>query len=1150
MNSGSQTITIAEPRIVTTKDVLPLTGVDAGDLVTYTVRFANNGTSTAYDVTAIDVLAQGVTYNNGSIACVDNSSIVVPVTLSTNITTLGFDGSPVGTGAWDIPVNGYIQCTYTATAGSGIYLDGNHTNTIDADWTGLDGIDPYERTYTDVVSRTVDGTQDTDDAVFTSPSVTILKAVNPTSATIGENLTFTLTINGANGALRNLVLTDQLPAGLIFNNDTVVTGLTGLLPPIVAGLNDGSALVTITWPAADVTKTADSATLVFSARVADVDSNHWASPNMTLTNTFLLDHQTATGGTTSQLSATATPAILEPRITTTKSVTPASGVQAGVTLTYTVVFANTGSSTAFDVTAQDVLAQGVSYVSGSASCLPALVVVTAGTGTLGFDGSPAGSWDIAAGDSITCTYDVTADADLYLDGNHTNTIDANWSSMNGSVTNERVYDDTVSRIVDGTQDTDDAVFTATGITFEKSVDKSSATIGEVVTYTLTINGPNGLLRDLSISDTLDAGWIFNNDTVFAGLSETPTPTFGTNDGSAPVTVVWDFGDVEKSTEPATLTYTVTVANETTTTTGDTVGNTASLTYTRANGSSAGPLTDSTTTDIVEPDLNIVKSIVTPPSNSIGSPVEYSLLLTHTAASTADAYDVVISDTVPVTYLDFTPADNSALTVTFTPATCGIAFNNSTPATDTVSISIAHLPMGCQAEVKFTALLKQEITPGLLVTNSAGTGYSTLPGTPVEERGYADSDSVAFTTSNPDIEKVLDSSSITQTTGSNLAIGETATFKITVHIPEGTTTTLQVIDTLPATMAYVTGSAVVDTTTDRTGTALPVPTITPDTVTHRVTFDFTGPIVITDLDPLTEDDTFEITLQAVVLNDVNNQMGGTLTNRVTVQADGGAVLSDSTAVTLVEPDLNITKSVDNTDPTPDEEITFTLDLAHTALSTEDAFDVVIEDTLPTGLDFVAGSATMPAGWNFALNGKVVTFTGNLSLVTSSAQFTYKAVVNNNTPILTDLINTAVTTWTSMPGTADEERDGADGAGGTLDDYEDEDSQTVTFHGVELVITKADNPTTITTSLPAPALPNVLRYTINYSNTGDIDATNVVITETVPLFTKFNKLTSTGGDTLPPTGWDCADLASAGTTCNFNIATLAAGVSGSALLRRCH
>jgi LPXTG-site transpeptidase (sortase) family protein len=158
-----------------------------------------------------------------------------------------------------------------------------------------------------------------------------------------------------------------------------------------------------------------------------------------------------------------------------------------------------------------------------------------------------------------------------------------------------------------------------------------------------------------------------------------------------------------------------------------------------------------------------------------------------------------------------------------------------------------------------------------------------------------------------------------------------------------------------------------------------------------------------------------------------------------------------------------------------------------------------------------------------------------------------VVNSATPIQTDLTNTAITTWTSMPGTAAEERTGEDGIGDTLDDYADEDSETVTFHGVDLLITKADSPTTITPSIPAtpttPAVPSVLRYTIDYSNMGDIDATNVVVTETVPPYTRFNKLTSTGGDTLPPTGWDCADQSAAGTTCHFNIGTVAAGGSGS-------
>ena len=1148
MPGGSQTISIAEPRIVTTKDVDPASGVDAGDVVTYTVRFANNGTSTSYEVTALDVLAQGVTYDSGSVACVDQTGTGVGVTLSDNISTLGFDGSPAG--SWDIPVGGYVQCTYTATAGSSILLDGTHTNTIDADWTGLDGVDALERTYTDIVSRTVDGTQDTDNAVFTSPSVTILKSVNPAFATIGENFTFTLTINGANGTLRNLVLTDQLPAGLIYNADPVVSGLTGLLAPTISSPNDGSAMVTITWPAAEVTKTADSATIVFTARAADVTSNHWATPPMTVTNAFLLDHQTAQGMAQPQQSTTATPAIVEPRITTTKTVSPTSNVEAGDTLTYSVTFTNTGTSTAFDVTAHDVLAQGVDYIAASASCVDQASVsvgvsVTDNLTTLDFDGVPAGSWDILAGNSITCTYQLLADSDLFLDGVHTNTIDANWSSVDGLAANERTYDDSVARVVDGSQDTDDASFTATGINFSKAVDKTTATIGEVVTYTLSVTGPNGLIKNLVVADTLDAGWIFNNDASINGLRVTPTLAISSpNDGSAAVNVSWTFGDVEKTAEPATITYSVTIANETATTTGDTLGNAASLNYNKANDTLATALTDSTTTDVIEPDLEITKSLVAQPSNSIGSLVSYNLLVAHTAASTADAYDVVISDTVPSTYLDFSASDNAALTVTFTPAACATYTNNSTPGTDTVNIAIAHLPMGCQASVDFTASLRQEITPGLLVSNTAYADYSTLSGLPPEERTYQDNNATSFTTWNPDVDKDLTSSNLTHTTDPALTIGEVATFTITVHLPEGTTNTLQVIDDLPLGMAYVAGSAVIDTVTERTATAIPAPAIsTSGTNGGTVTFDFPGPIVIVDADPLTEDDTFKITLQAIVLNDVNNQTGGSLVNQVTVQADGGAILSDSATVSVVEPDLNITKSVDDNTPEPEQEIIFTLDLAHTGFSTSDAFDVVIVDTLPAGLDFVAGSATYPVGWSFSYNSiaNTLTFSGDLSLATASATLTYKAAVDGATvAILDDLVNTAVIDWTSVPGSAAEERNGTDGSAGDLNDYHDEAQQTVTYYGVELVITKDDTPTSIVPS--TITTPSVLRYTISYSNTGNLDATNVVITETVPQYTTFNKLTSTGGDTLPPTGWDCTDGAAAGTLCQFTFTLLAAGASG--------
>jgi uncharacterized repeat protein (TIGR01451 family) len=66
--------------------------------------------------------------------------------------------------------------------------------------------------------------------------------------------------------------------------------------------------------------------------------------------------------------------------------------------------------------------------------------------------------------------------------------------------------------------------------------------------------------------------------------------------------------------------------------------------------------------------------------------------------------------------------------------------------------------------------------------------------------------------------------------------------------------------------------------------------------------------------------------------------------------------------------------------------------------------------------------------------------------------------------------------------------------------------------------------------------VVVYTLSYANVGDQDATGVVITDTVPVNTRF----VTAGSSA---GWSCANLAPAGTACNLSIGNLAAGASGS-------
>ena len=217
--SNTVTVNVVEPRITTTKSVVPTSGVESGDELTYTLTMQNTGTAPAYDVTFEDVLAQGVAYNVNSISCLLNS-IASPASVS-GTSALLVDSNPAG--LWDIAVGQSLVCTYTVTAQDSLYVDGSHTNTADADWSSLDNNPAEERDYEDAVDITVDGVQDTNTAVFNVGAPVLAKSVDPVVATIGETVTYTLTINSPLGTIQDFVVTDVLPAGMIFTGTPVIT---------------------------------------------------------------------------------------------------------------------------------------------------------------------------------------------------------------------------------------------------------------------------------------------------------------------------------------------------------------------------------------------------------------------------------------------------------------------------------------------------------------------------------------------------------------------------------------------------------------------------------------------------------------------------------------------------------------------------------------------------------------------------------------------------------------------------------------------------------------------------------------------------------------------------------------------------------------
>ena len=117
-----------------------------------------------------------------------------------------------------------------------------------------------------------------------------------------------------------------------------------------------------------------------------------------------------------------------------------------------------------------------------------------------------------------------------------------------------------------------------------------------------------------------------------------------------------------------------------------------------------------------------------------------------------------------------------------------------------------------------------------------------------------------------------------------------------------------------------------------------------------------------------------------------------------------------------------------------------------------------------------------------------------------------------------------TWTSLPGTDDGERTGADGVDGALDDHAAEGTASIDPATPDLAIVKTPD---LTEAEPG----DTIAYDLDWSNTGGSPATGVTLAETVPAHTTFDATSSTSG-------WSCADGAPAGTACTFTIGSVSA------------
>ena len=260
---------------------------------------------------------------------------------------------------------------------------------------------------------------------------------------------------------------------------------------------------------------------------------------------------------------------------------------------------------------------------------------------------------------------------------------------------------------------------------------------------------------------------------------------------------------------------------------------------------------------------------------------------------------------------------------------------------------------------------------------------------------------------------------------------------------------------------------------------------------------TGTIDIPVIDDTVDDDDETFTL---ALTDA--------TNATLDDAEGTATIEDNDTT-----DLALTKDDGDLTARPGAVIAYTLTV--TNAGNNPAPGVVLTETVPDHTTFDASNSDAawtcadgdPAGTNCTLD------VGTLA-PSASENATFAVVVVNPLPA-------AVTETSNTASVAD---DGSNGPDATPDDNTATDTTPLEAEP-DLTLAKDDG---AITAIPG----QVIDYTLTVTNTGDQDATGVVLTETVPEHATFDAANSDAS-------WSCSDGDPAGTACTFSVGDLAGG-----------
>ena len=888
-----------EPELEITKhvnDTKILENIENATEVEYNITITNTGHSAAYDIIVADDFVNRTTLNGITKADVKSVSLVYSNGTVVDITAFKDDLFTKGYMIAQLAQNTSCSIVYTVRFSEYLIPKESIVNNV---W-----ITNFAA-YPNGINFATNKDKYRDNATI------IAKGLNITKEFIGSNVTdnteilfvgevgiYKITVNLPDLRVPNLVIKDE-SYGIKYINFTITTRDGVTVPEYAYTVNYTSSAthpeksyLTIDFNGDLVPAYVKNNQLIVNAYYTVVNNENVIPTGADSATTS--NHASISWTNNTLNSDTIHVDVYQPKIDINKVFEP-NIVQGSDEASFTITITNSGKGTAYNTTITDDLTEFIRTFVNSKGDIGVTILKGNETGKVIFnwnnDVATLNVGELLAGKSVSAKFTFNVKNDVVIGKEFKNIAKVEYFS----IFNETKFDEkrNYSNQASSTLHTYDAKVNKTVFNTTIVNGKDKVTVGENVTYNITVILPVGKYNILKVTDTLPEGlkYIGGSIVVYKGNTQNKAAegkdyTVAVNGNIVELTFTSEFADeiIKYYGGKFQAFLNATVLDVNNNKAGAVKTNKAVLTWnTHESASSA-------TVGIVEPGIDITKNFNV--DNVIGGDVIY-FDITVTNSGQSPLFNVTLSD-------DLTDLVNKFASGSIDVTSGGVivtpTWNN-----NTASINIAELGIGKSLTYRFTFKIREDVVISSTYINTANAiGYSALS----NGRKYTDTAKDSFTTKLPAITKWVVDSSI-DNGKDKVTIGEKVIYGVNVTLPVGNYTKLVIKDTLPQGFEYI-GDA---SAFYANGTKL---VNGKDWTVNVNNYDIT--ITINNVHSSSfANGVLSINLTArPTIFDPSNKAGAVKVNNVELFLNDESMGKSSAKVTIVEPTLDITKKFNVTE----------------------------------------------------------------------------------------------------------------------------------------------------------------------------------------------------------------------------------------------